>query len=80
MIKILQQTLRLRHLTWKRHTLVRPWPLHLTHSSTERDFDWLSAAVLMGGERYLEFERAEEVATVKGEWKTGVAGDVDNDF
>jgi hypothetical protein len=65
----------------KRHqTLVRPWPLQLTESSTKRDFDWLCAAILMGGERYLEFERTDEETTVGGEWKRGVAGKVDNDF
>jgi hypothetical protein len=50
----------------KHHTVVPAWLLRL--------------ARLMGGERYLEFERVKERATVKSEWKMGVAGKVDNDF
>jgi hypothetical protein len=63
----------------KYHTIVGTYPLRVTDSS-KRELDWLCAAVLMGGERYLEFERVKEGATVDGEWTTGVAGKVDNDF
>ncbi|KAH8681939.1 hypothetical protein BX600DRAFT_429841 [Xylariales sp. PMI_506] len=41
----------------KKHSIIDPWPLRVTESTTKQEFDILCASTHTGSERYVEFER-----------------------
>ncbi|RYN61655.1 hypothetical protein AA0119_g12851 [Alternaria tenuissima] len=46
----------------KEHTIVQPWPYKIRNCTTKKEFDILRAGSLTGFERYMEFQKFEDVA------------------
>jgi hypothetical protein len=41
----------------EQHTIVKPWPLRVTHETTKEEFEIRCATTHTGFERYMEFEK-----------------------
>ena len=44
----------------EKHSIVKPWPLKVTHETTKEEFDIRCATMHTGCERYMEFEMCDE--------------------
>ncbi|KAF5854000.1 hypothetical protein GGP41_006766 [Bipolaris sorokiniana] len=45
----------------EKHTIVQPWPYRVENQTTKKDFDVLRASSTTGFERYMEFQKLENI-------------------